>query len=28
VFMSWSVLTINFFVLVAALFYLRFERRQ
>jgi alpha-1,2-mannosyltransferase len=28
VFMSWSVLTINFFVLVAALFYLRFERRR
>lgn len=27
-FMSWSVLTINFFVLVAALFYLRFERRR
>ena len=28
VFMAWSVLTINFFVLVAALFYLRFERRR
>jgi hypothetical protein len=28
VFMSWSVLTINFLVLPAALFYLRFERRR
>ena len=27
-FMSWSVLTINFFIVVAALFYLRVERRR
>ncbi len=27
-FMAWSVLTINFIVLVAGLFYLRFERRR
>ena len=28
VFMSWSVLTVSFFILVAALFYLRLERRR